>query len=50
MNQTYIIQLNDRIGEEVTLKGWLYKTRSSGNLELVHLLNRTRSSASIIRG
>ena len=32
MNQTYINQLKDHIGEEVTLKGWLYNSRSSGKL------------------
>lgn len=32
MKQTYINELKDHIGEEVTLKGWLYNTRSSGKL------------------
>lgn len=32
MNQTYINELKDHIGEEVTLKGWLYNSRSSGKL------------------
>ena len=32
MKQTYINQLKDHIGSEVTLKGWLYNTRSSGKL------------------
>lgn len=37
MNQTYINQLKDHIGEEVTLKGWLYNTRSSGKLVFLQL-------------
>ena len=32
MHQTYISELKNHIGEEVTLKGWLYNTRSSGKL------------------
>ncbi len=32
MKQTYINELKDKIGEEVTLKGWLYNSRSSGKL------------------
>jgi aspartyl/asparaginyl-tRNA synthetase len=30
MNQTYINELKNHIGEEVTLKGWLCNIRSSG--------------------
>ena len=37
MKQTYINQLKDHIGEEVTLKGWLYNTRSSGKLVFLQL-------------
>ena len=37
MSQTYINQLKDHIGEEVTLKGWLYNTRSSGKLVFLQL-------------
>src|SRR5437773_2950474 len=32
MGQIYITELSRRVGEEVTLKGWLYKMRSSGKL------------------
>ena len=32
MNQTYINELKNHIGEGVTLKGWLYNSRSSGKL------------------
>ncbi len=41
MKQTYINQLKDHIGEEVTLKGWLYKTRSSGKLVFLQLRDGT---------
>src|SRR6476620_9129013 len=37
MDQTYINQLKDKIGQEVTLKGWLYNTRSSGKLVFLQL-------------
>ena len=37
MKQTYINQLKDHIGEEVTLKGWLYNSRSSGKLVFLQL-------------
>lgn len=30
MNQTYINDLKNYIGEEVTLTGWLYNSRLSG--------------------
>ena len=30
MNQTYINELKNHISAEVTLKGWLYNSRSSG--------------------
>ena len=41
MTQTYINQLKDHIGEEVTLKGWLYNTRSSGKLVFLQLRDGT---------
>src|SRR6478672_10108795 len=41
MKQTYINQLKDHIGEEVTLKGWLYNTRSSGKLVFLQLRDGT---------
>jgi len=31
MTQTYIKDLSKHVGEEVTLKGWLYNMRSSGS-------------------
>ncbi len=41
MNQTYINELKDHIGEEVTLKGWLYNSRSSGKLVFPQLRDGT---------
>jgi len=41
MNQIYIDQLKDQIGKEVTLKGWLYNTRSSGKLVFLQLRDGT---------
>lgn len=41
MNQTYIDQLKTRIGEKVTLKGWLYNSRSSGKLVFLQLRDGT---------
>jgi asparaginyl-tRNA synthetase len=41
MQQTYINQLKDHLGEEVTLKGWLYNTRSSGKLVFLQLRDGT---------
>lgn len=41
MNQTYINELKDKIGEEVTLKGWLYNSRSSGKLVFAQLRDGT---------
>ena len=41
MKQTYINQLTDHIGHEVTLKGWLYNTRSSGKLVFLQLRDGT---------
>ena len=32
MNQTYIRDVSKHVGEEITLKGWLYNMRSSGKL------------------
>ena len=37
MKQTYINQLKDHVGQEVTLKGWLYNSRSSGKLVFLQL-------------
>src|ERR687883_829546 len=39
--QTYINQLSAHVGEEVTLKGWLYNLRSSGKLLFPQLRDGT---------
>ncbi|MFN6964770.1 MAG: asparagine--tRNA ligase [Pyrinomonadaceae bacterium] len=41
MKQTYVNQLKDHIGEDVTLKGWLYNSRSSGKLVFLQLRDGT---------
>jgi asparaginyl-tRNA synthetase len=41
MNQTYINELKNHIGAEVTLKGWLYNIRSSGKLAFLQLRDGT---------
>ena len=41
MSQTYINELKNHIGEEVTLKGWLYNSRSSGKLVFLQLRDGT---------
>lgn len=41
MAQTYINQLAGKIGESVTLKGWLYNKRSSGKLAFLQLRDGT---------
>lgn len=41
MNQIYIDQLKSHIGEDVTLKGWLYNSRSSGKLVFLQLRDGT---------
>jgi asparaginyl-tRNA synthetase len=41
MNQTYINELKNHIGESVTLKGWLYNSRSSGKLVFLQLRDGT---------
>lgn len=41
MKQTYINELRDKIGEAVTLKGWLYNSRSSGKLVFAQLRDGT---------
>jgi asparaginyl-tRNA synthetase len=46
MQQTYISDLKNHIGEEVTLKGWLYNTRSSGKLVFLQI----RDGSGIVQG
>ena len=41
MKQTYVNQLKDHVGEEVTLKGWLYNSRSSGKLVFLQFRDGT---------
>lgn len=41
MKQTYINELKDHLGGEVTLKGWLYNSRSSGKLVFLQLRDGT---------
>ncbi len=41
MNQTYINELKNHTGETVTLKGWLYNSRSSGKLVFLQLRDGT---------
>jgi asparaginyl-tRNA synthetase len=41
MNQIYINELKNHIGAEVTLKGWLYNSRSSGKLVFLQLRDGT---------
>jgi asparaginyl-tRNA synthetase len=36
-NKTYISQLKDFIGQEVTLAGWVYQARSSGKVQFIIL-------------
>ncbi|MEK6337155.1 MAG: OB-fold nucleic acid binding domain-containing protein, partial [Acidobacteriota bacterium] len=41
MAQTYINNLSKHVGEEVTLKGWIYNVRSSGKLMFPQLRDGT---------
>src|ERR671939_662787 len=41
MQQVYINQLSNHVGEEVTLRGWLYHLRSSGKLMFPQLRDGT---------
>src|ERR671916_3197315 len=41
MQQVYINQLSRHAGEEVTVRGWLYNTRSSGKLLFPQLRDGT---------
>src|SRR5215813_7512409 len=46
MDQTYIRDLARHVGEEVTLKGWIYNIRSSGKLKVPQI----RDGSGIIQG
>ena len=46
MKQTYIAEIGRHIGEEVTIKGWLFNIRSSGKL----LFPEIRDGSGIIQG
>ena len=46
MNQTYIRDVSKHVGEEITLKGWLYNMRSSGKL----MFPQIRDGSGIIQG
>ncbi len=41
MRQIYINELRNHVGDEVTLKGWLYNSRSSGKLVFLQLRDGT---------
>ena len=38
---TFISQLKDNVGQEVTLAGWLYNSRSSGKIQFLVLRDGT---------
>jgi asparaginyl-tRNA synthetase len=46
MAQTYISEIGRHVGEEVTLKGWLYNKRSSGKLGFLEV----RDGSGLIQG
>lgn len=46
MPQTYINEIGRHVGEEVTIKGWLYNKRSSGKLGFLEI----RDGSGIIQG
>jgi asparaginyl-tRNA synthetase len=46
MDQTYIRDVSNHVGEEVTIKGWLYNIRSSGKL----IFPQIRDGSGIIQG
>jgi asparaginyl-tRNA synthetase len=46
MMQTYISEISKHLGEEVTIKGWLYNKRSSGKLGFLEI----RDGSGIIQG
>ncbi|HKX27396.1 MAG TPA: asparagine--tRNA ligase [Blastocatellia bacterium] len=46
MKQTYISEISKNLGDEITIKGWLYNKRSSGKLGFLEL----RDGSGIIQG
>jgi len=40
-NKTYISELKDHVGKEVTLAGWLYNSRSSGKIQFLIIRDGT---------
>ena len=46
MTQTYISDISKHLGEEITIKGWLYNKRSSGKLGFLEV----RDGSGIIQG
>jgi asparaginyl-tRNA synthetase len=46
MDQTYIKDVSNHVGEEITIKGWLYNARSSGKL----IFPQIRDGSGIIQG
>ena len=46
MSQTYIKDVSHHVGEEITIKGWLYNIRSSGKL----IFPQVRDGSGIIQG
>ncbi|HJZ66925.1 MAG TPA: asparagine--tRNA ligase [Blastocatellia bacterium] len=46
MNQVYIRDVSKHVGEEITIKGWLYNLRSSGKL----MFPQVRDGSGIIQG
>lgn len=48
MSQTYIADLKNHVGEEVTLKGWLYKRRSSGKIHFLVVRDGTGLAQGVV--
>jgi asparaginyl-tRNA synthetase len=46
MTQTYIAEISKHLGEQVTIKGWLYNKRSSGKLAFLEI----RDGSGLIQG
>ena len=40
-SKTYITELKNNVGKEVTLAGWLYKSRSSGKVQFLIIRDGT---------